>query len=107
MPGLIAFLVLGSIYGGVASVTEAAAMGVFGVFLAVISRGEFSFKMLHASLNQALMTCGMIIWIGLGASALVGVYNLMGSIDFVESVILSLSNGHAMVTVLIMMVCRL
>ncbi|WP_129141469.1 TRAP transporter large permease subunit, partial [Modicisalibacter coralii] len=90
VPGLIAFLVLGSIYGGVASVTEAAAMGVFGVLLAVIGRGEFSFKTLHESLGQTLMTCGMIIWIGIGAATLVGVYNLMGGNRFISQLILGL-----------------
>jgi len=102
VPGLIAFLVLGSIYGGVASVTEAAAMGVFGVFLAVIARGEFSFKMLHASLNQSLMTCGMIIWIGIGAAALVGVYNLMGGNRFISSVILGLDVAPIVILLVMM-----
>nr|WP_300310469.1 TRAP transporter large permease subunit [Halomonas sp.] len=90
VPGLIAGLVLGSIYGGVASVTEAAAMGVFGVLLAVVLRGEFSFKTMHESLSQTLVTCGMIIWIGIGAAALVGVYNLMGGNRFINGMIMGL-----------------
>lgn len=102
VPGLIAGLVLGSIYGGVASVTEAAAMGVFGVLMAVIGRGEFSFKTLHESLNQTLMTCGMIIWIGIGAAALVGVYNLMGGNRFISSMIMGLDVAPVMI-ILVMM----
>jgi tripartite ATP-independent transporter DctM subunit len=102
VPGLIAGLVLGSIYGGVASVTEAAAMGVFGVLLAVIGRGELSFKTLHESLNQTMMTCGMIIWIGIGAAALVGVYNLMGGNRFISSMIMGLDVAPIMI-ILVMM----
>nr|WP_298415433.1 TRAP transporter large permease subunit [uncultured Halomonas sp.] len=102
VPGLIAFLVLGSIYGGVASVTEAAAMGVFGVLLAVVGRGEFSFKTLHESLSQTLTTCGMIIWIGIGAAALVGVYNLMGGNRFISQLILGLE-VEPIVIILVMM----
>ncbi|MGC3873169.1 TRAP transporter large permease [Halomonas sp. GXIMD04776] len=102
VPGLIAFMVLGSIYGGVASVTEAAAMGVFGVLLAVVGRGEFSFKTLHASLSQTLTTCGMIIWIGIGAAALVGVYNLMGGNRFISQLILGLE-VEPIVIILVMM----
>nr|WP_298522056.1 TRAP transporter large permease subunit [uncultured Halomonas sp.] len=102
VPGLIAFLVLGSIYGGVASVTEAAAMGVFGVLLAVVGRGEFSFKTLHESLSQTLTTCGMIIWIGIGAAALVGVYNLMGGNRFISQLILGLEVEPIVIILVVM-----
>ncbi|WP_289105768.1 TRAP transporter large permease subunit [uncultured Halomonas sp.] len=102
VPALIAFMVLGSIYGGVASVTEAAAMGVFGVLLAVLARGEFSFSMMHQSLSQTLVTCGMIIWIGIGAAALVGVYNLMGGNRFISGMIMDL-DVSPIVIILVMM----
>lgn len=102
LPVGVAALVLGSIYGGVASVTEAAAMGVVGVFLSALVRRELSFKLIKDSLNQTLETCGMIIWIGLGAAALVGVYNLMGGNRFIESTILD-SGASPMVIILIMM----
>ncbi|WP_136253187.1 TRAP transporter large permease [Onishia niordana] len=102
VPGLIAFMVLGSIYGGVASVTEAAAMGVFGVLLAILLRGEFSFKTLHGSLGQTMTTCGMIIWIGIGAAALVGVYNLMGGNRFISQMILGM-DVEPIVILLVMM----
>ena len=90
VPAIIAGLVLGSIYGGVASVTEAAAMGSFGVLVAVMLRGEFSITLMQRALSQTMNTCGMIIWIGIGAAALVGVYNLMGGNRFVSSMILGL-----------------
>ncbi|NYZ16820.1 TRAP transporter large permease subunit [Azospirillum sp. RWY-5-1] len=101
-PVLIAGLVLGSIYGGVASVTEAAAMGVFGVLLAIIVRGEFSFRLMQESVQQTLDTCGMIIWIGIGAAIIVGVYNLMGGNRFVSSTILGL-DASPTVIILVMM----
>ncbi|WP_102505423.1 TRAP transporter large permease [Salinivibrio kushneri] len=100
-------LVLGSIYTGVASVTEASALGVVGIMLSAIVRGEMNLSMLKESAIATMRTCGMIMWIGIGASALVGIYNLMGGIDFVEQVILSLSGGSAIGTLLIMMVILL
>ncbi len=106
LPGMIAFLVLGTIYGGIASVTEAAAMGVFGVMLAIVLRGEFNIAILHHSLGQTLYTCGMIIWIGIGAAALVGVYNLMGGNRFVSGMILGLEVAP-IVIILVMMAIML
>lgn len=90
LPVLVAVWVLGSIYAGIASVTEAACMGVVGVIISTIVRKELTLKMMQDSLKQTLNTCGMIIWIGIGASALVGVYNLMGGNRFIQSVILGL-----------------
>lgn len=102
-PILSVAIVLGSIYTGVASVTEASALGVVGIILSAWIRGELNFDMLKESAKATMSTCGMIIWIGIGATALVGVYNLMGGIDFVEEMILALSGGSVMGTVLIMM----
>ncbi|EKO3389440.1 TRAP transporter large permease [Vibrio fluvialis] len=106
-PLLSVAVVLGSIYTGIASVTEASALGVVGIMLSAIIRREMSWNMLKDSAVATMRTCGMIIWIGIGASALVGVYNLMGGIDFVEETILALSGGSAMATLLIMMVILL
>ncbi|PIE42552.1 MAG: C4-dicarboxylate ABC transporter permease [Gammaproteobacteria bacterium] len=106
-PILSIVVVLGSIYGGVASVTEASALGVVGIMISTIIRGEMNWHMLKESALATMRTCGMIIWIGIGATALVGVYNLMGGIKFVEQTILSLSNGSPLGTLLIMMVILL
>ncbi|MCW8334097.1 TRAP transporter large permease [Vibrio paucivorans] len=106
-PLLSVATVLGSIYTGVASVTEASALGVVGIMISALIRGELNFNMLKESAIATMRTCGMIMWIGIGASALVGIYNLMGGIDFVEEVILGLSGGSALATLLIMMVILL
>ncbi|EPT8453363.1 TRAP transporter large permease [Vibrio fluvialis] len=106
-PLLSVAVVLGSIYTGIASVTEASALGVVGIMISAIIRREMSWNMLKDSAVATMRTCGMIIWIGIGASALVGVYNLMGGIDFVEETILALSGGSAMATLFIMMVILL
>ncbi|MBD5770997.1 TRAP transporter large permease [Marinomonas colpomeniae] len=102
-PLLTVMIVLGSIYLGVASVTEASALGVVGILISAAIRGELNFSMIKDSAKATMSTCGMIIWIGIGATALVGVYNLMGGIDFVEEIILALSGGSVMGTVMIMM----
>ncbi|KDN29355.1 C4-dicarboxylate ABC transporter permease [Vibrio fortis] len=106
-PLLSVATVLGSIYTGIASVTEASALGVVGIMISAAIRGELNFNMLKESAIATMRTCGMIMWIGIGASALVGIYNLMGGIDFVEEVILSLSGGSPLATLLIMMVILL
>ncbi|MFQ3185922.1 TRAP transporter large permease subunit [Marinomonas primoryensis] len=102
LPVLVAVWVLGSIYAGIASITEAACMGVVGVIISTIVRKELTFKMMKDSLKQTLNTCGMIIWIGIGASALVGVYNLMGGNRFIQSVILGLDVAPIVIVIVMM-----
>ncbi|WP_430514024.1 TRAP transporter large permease [Pannonibacter phragmitetus] len=102
LPVLVVAIVLGSIYGGIASVTEASAIGVGGVILSTILRGEFSFKLLRDAAMQTLSTVGMIVWIGIGATAIVGVYNLMGGVNFVSGMITGISDNPTVI-VLVMM----
>ncbi|OZG74165.1 C4-dicarboxylate ABC transporter permease [Hahella sp. CCB-MM4] len=102
-PILTVVIVLGSIYSGIASITEASALGVVGIALSALIRGELNPNMLKQSCITTLRSCGMIIWIGIGATALVGVYNLMGGIDFVRETILSFSDSDGLTTILLMM----
>ncbi|MCD7060206.1 TRAP transporter large permease [Pelagibacterium xiamenense] len=102
LPIMVVVFVLGSIYGGIASVTEASAVGVAGVILSTAIRGELSIKLLRDATLQTLSTCGMIVWIGIGASALVGVFNLMGGIDFVSALITGISDNPVIVLLFMM-----
>ncbi len=104
LPVAVAFSVLGSIYAGIASVTEASAVGVVGIALSTWLRGELNWQLLRGSAIQTLETCGMIIWIGIGASVLVGVYNLMGGVNFIEGLILNFGSGSGLSIILLMMV---
>ena len=90
LPLLIIFSVLGSIYGGITSVSEAAAMGVAGVIIAAAIRRTLSYAMLRDSLYSAMSTCGLLIWLSIGANAMVGVYNLLGGITYLKSIMTGL-----------------
>jgi tripartite ATP-independent transporter DctM subunit len=104
LPILVVIFVLGSIYGGIASVTEASAIGVLGVTLSTIIRREFSVSLMLGAARQTLATVGMIVWIGIGASALVGVFNLMGGIQFVQSLITGISDTPIVVILFMMLI---
>jgi tripartite ATP-independent transporter DctM subunit len=106
-PMFIVLVVLGSIYGGIASITEAAAMGVSAVLIISIARREMTFKMLQDSLVHTLETCGMIIWIGIAAAVLVGVYNLMGGNRFVSQSILAIDAPPVVIIMVMMLILLL
>ena len=104
LPLLVVVMVLGSIYGGIASVTEASAVGVLGVTVSTMLRGEFSLALLKGAALQTLQTVGMIVWIGIGASALVGVFNLMGGIEFVRTLITGISDTPIVIILFMMLI---
>ncbi len=85
LPVLVAFSVLGSIYLGLASVTEAAGMGVAGTLLAIGIRRELRWSLVRDAVVQTMRTCGVVLWLVLGTNALIGVYNVMGGIDYAQS----------------------
>jgi tripartite ATP-independent transporter DctM subunit len=84
--GLI-FCVMGSIYGGITSVTEAAAVGVFGAIAVAAVRFKFNYALLRDCLANTMAVVGTIIWLILGAVAFVGLYNLIGGADFMRQLI--------------------
>lgn len=95
-PVFIVLCVLGSIYAGLASITESAAFGVLGVMIAVILRGEFSMTMLRGALAQTMVTCGVVLWLVFGTNALIGVYNAIGGIRFAQTLISDIAADPAM-----------
>jgi tripartite ATP-independent transporter DctM subunit len=101
LPVLVAFSVMGSIYLGLASVTESAALGVAGVVLSAAIRGDLTWKVIRESVHQTMATCGMVFWLVLGTNALIGVYNIMGGIQFAQGLFQSLPFAP-LVVVLIM-----
>ena len=66
-PILIFALVIGSIYGGWATPTEAAALGVVGALAIAASRGRLSAKMLTEAVEGTVVTTSMIMLIIIAA----------------------------------------
>jgi len=86
-PLTIIGIVLGSIYGGITGITEAAGMGALAVLVIAIMRGEASFGLLWESLMRTLRSTGTIIWVTVGAAALSGAYTLAGGPTYIAEMI--------------------
>ncbi len=80
-PLLLIFIVLGSIFAGIASPTESAAFGVLGAVLLSIYKKSFSFEMVRYASLQTVKLSGMIFMILIGATAFSLVFNEMGGSD--------------------------
>ncbi|MEM7635010.1 MAG: TRAP transporter large permease subunit, partial [Pseudomonadota bacterium] len=82
-PMMVVFVVLGSIYGGITGITEAAAMGALAVLFLIWVRGEFSVNLLREASMRTFKSTGTIIWVTFGATALAGAYTIAGGPTYV------------------------
>lgn len=86
-PIIVIGVVLGSIYGGITGITEAAGMGVIAVFAIGMLRREMTFEIVWDAVMRTLKSTGTIIWVTVGAAALAAAYTLSGGPTFVANMI--------------------
>jgi TRAP-type mannitol/chloroaromatic compound transport system permease large subunit len=96
-------IVLGSIYGGITGITEAAGMGAVAVFCIALIRGEASVDLLWVSMMRTLRSTGTIIWVTIGAATLAGAYTLAGGPTYIAQLII----GAEMPTMLVILTMML
>lgn len=80
-PSLLILLILGSIFFGVATPTESAAVGVAGALVPAVLSRRVSFGMLREAGIDALKATSMILWITIGAKAYVAIFTGLGGAD--------------------------
>ncbi|MBY6049035.1 TRAP transporter large permease subunit [Vannielia litorea] len=104
LPFLLIFGVLGSIYGGIATVTESAAIGAVGSLIVAAARRELTTKGVREALWATTLTTGSILWLIIGAVSLVGIYNLMGGTRFLSGILTGLDMAPIMVIIVMMLI---
>ncbi|HYG44081.1 MAG TPA: TRAP transporter large permease subunit, partial [Bordetella sp.] len=78
LPMLLIMMILGSIFFGIATPTEAAAVGVLGAILASAVRRRLTARGLGAAAIETLKATAMILWITIGAKAYVAIFTGLG-----------------------------
>lgn len=93
-PVVIILMVLGSIFGGVTTVTEAAAMGALGSFIATLYFRKLTWANFMESLYQTARISAMIMWIIFAGMAFNSICTFIGTDEVVRSFLLSLPVGR-------------
>lgn len=86
-PLCLIFLVLGTLVMGIASATEAAAMGAAGSVALGVLYGQFTIGVLHSAFVKTVEVTAMIITILLGGVMFAGVFSALGGISSVENLV--------------------
>jgi len=88
-PLLLILLVLGSIFAGFATPTEASGLGALGATILAATNRNFSFKVLKEVSRSTLNTTGYIVGIFLGANFFAFVLRRFGGDEIIEGLVLS------------------
>ena len=101
--GLI-FLVLGSIFAGIATPTEAAAIGAFGALIISLINGKINFKFIKETSEKTAVVSTMIFTILIGASIFSLIFRGVGGDELINLIFSSLPGGSytALIFVLVL-----
>ncbi|PVB61195.1 TRAP transporter large permease subunit [Labrenzia sp. 011] len=94
LPLLIIVGVLGTIYMGIATPTEAAAVGVFLAFLSALVERRLGWELISGVGLDVVKVTAMILWITIGARAFVAIFTGTGGADFLLDFIQNLDTNR-------------
>ncbi len=83
--------VLGSIVMGLATPTEAAAVGAFGGFVLALAYRQFNLTMLKESVFLTAKTSAMVCWLFVGSAIFSAAFALLGGQELVEKWVMSMN----------------
>jgi len=90
IPLLIIAALLMSLYLGIATPTEAAAIAAVAAGLTCLARGRLTWRTLTSSLTDTGAAIGRLVYIFLGASALISFYNFAGGTRYLSELIIGI-----------------
>ncbi len=93
-PLLLIFLVLGTIFLGVATPTEGGAMGALGAIIMALARGRLSFSLLRQALNSTTKLSCFVVFILIGSTIFSLVFQGVDGPRWVEHLLTSLPGGQ-------------
>lgn len=97
-------IVLGAIWGGIATPAESASFGATGALVINAVYGRLSWSVLKESLASTAKLTGMGLWILIGANIYLNIFNSLGSQEIITSLVLGMPGGTTGVLVMMMVI---
>lgn len=101
-PLILILCVLGSIIAGVATPTEAAAIGAVGAMILALMIGKLSFSTFAECLRETTLTTAMILGVAIGATVFSAVFKRLGGDRLIADAVFSVADGPYQTLFLIM-----
>jgi len=94
LPVGLVIMVLGSIFGGITSITEAAAMGAFGSLICAAVYRRLNWETLKYACFTTLRITSMVMWILFAARAFTSIFVSMGLTDTIGEALMAMPGGQ-------------
>ena len=104
LPVLLIIGVLGSIYAGIATPTEAAGIGSLGAIICAAIHRTLTWKTLSESVLETGKITAMILWITIGARCFISVFSAVGGDDLVRDFITGLAVNRWIIMICIQLI---
>jgi len=85
--------VLGSLFAGIATATEASAIGVLVSFILFLIFGDRKASTCYRTLIEASKTTTMVMLVLVGATAFTGVFSIGGGMDVIHELVMAMPGG--------------
>ena len=93
-PAILIAIIMGSVLGGLATITDSAAFGAGGALLLAWLRGNLDRAALRDCLNRSAMTVGMIFVLYIGATSFAYVFRILGGEEVIHLLFESTDLGY-------------
>jgi len=103
LPALLVLAVLGSIFAGICSPTEASALGAAGAIICAIIRRRLTFTNFKEALFGTARTNGMVMWIVLSATVYGAIFDYFGASELIENLLVGSQLGPWGVLIVILL----
>ncbi len=104
LPILLIIGVLGSIYAGIATPTEAAGVGCVGAIGSAAIYRRLTWENLKESVYSTAKITAMILWITIGARCFISVFSAVGGDDLVREFVVGLNLNRWIVLIIIQLI---
>ena len=100
-PVLLILIVLGSLYSGIATPTEAAGFGAIGALIVIIFLGRFNFRFFNNVMGSSARTSSMILFMIFGGMSLTYIVSYLGLAQEVANAIVGSGQNKWMILFLL------
>ena len=104
IPVVLIAVVLGSMFLGVATPTEAAALGSVGVVACCVIQRKFNWQLIKEAVSDTFTTTGNVMWIAFGAACFSTTFTSFGGIDLITEIITGLEVNRWLIFTIILFV---
>ncbi len=93
LPIILIFSVMGSIFFGVATPSEASAIGAFGSIISAVIKRRLTWRNFTEAVFVCLRLSAMVIWIIFAASVFTALYAVTGAAELIGEMLLEVGGG--------------